>query len=221
MPSRRNAVFALSTAILLLAQPLLAFQSPLSDISIREAYFLGQRQDEKFSITLDKYTQHLASPKTGPYIESVSFLTPFAQVLRFSHDRSFGYSAQQAQLDFLSKPESVFVTVRIFFTASYSSLLPQPPNSRRDAPATYAVRPSDFWRDFHVATFGDGKEPLSTLSNHGEPTYRCDEGGCVLTGAFLRLEFPAEAFTSDTATIQIDPPEGATVSVDFDLSLLR
>jgi hypothetical protein len=35
------------------------------------------------------------------------------------------------------------------------------------------------------------------------------------------LEFPADAFTSDTSTIQVTPPEGDPVSVDFDLTRLR
>jgi len=43
-----------------------------------------------------------------------------------------------------------------------------------------------------------------------------------MTGATLKFEFPADAFTpSDSTTIDIDPPEGDPVSVDFDLIRLR
>jgi hypothetical protein len=35
------------------------------------------------------------------------------------------------------------------------------------------------------------------------------------------LEFPAVAFTSDFVTVQVIPPEGDPVSVDFDLTRLR
>ena len=49
-------------AAALLAQPILAFQSPLSDESVREAYFLGQRHDNSFELLLDKYTHHLPLP---------------------------------------------------------------------------------------------------------------------------------------------------------------
>jgi hypothetical protein len=56
----------------------------------------------------------------------------------------------------------------------------------------------------------------------GVPTYICGRhGGCTLTGATLQFDYPAKAFTSDTATIQIFPPEGDPLSVDFDLSALR
>jgi hypothetical protein len=42
-----------------------------------------------------------------------------------------------------------------------------------------------------------------------------------MTGATLKFEFPADAFTSDSTTIDIDPPEGDPVSAGFDLIRLR
>jgi hypothetical protein len=43
----------------------------------------------------------------------------------------------------------------------------------------------------------------------------------LLVGATLHLEFPASAFNSDSATVQIIPPEGPEVRVHFDLTALR
>jgi hypothetical protein len=43
----------------------------------------------------------------------------------------------------------------------------------------------------------------------------------MLIGATLEFDFPADAFTSGTAAIQVTPPEGDPVSVDFDLTRLR
>jgi hypothetical protein len=42
-----------------------------------------------------------------------------------------------------------------------------------------------------------------------------------LMGATLRLELPARFVDSDSATVQIVPPEGPEVWVDFDLTGLR
>jgi hypothetical protein len=82
-------------------------------------------------------------------------------------------------------------------------------------------RPHDFWRDFHVQIF-DGDQTLSPSDYHGHANYSCGRyGPCFLTGATLEFDFPADAFISDSATVQIDPPEGDPVSVDFDLSTLR
>ena len=39
--------------------------------------------------------------------------------------------------------------------------------------------------------------------------------------ATLYLDFPADAFASDSAAVDVIPPEGNPVSVDFDLSALR
>src|ERR1035438_794978 len=99
MPSHPHFAVALSTAALVFTQPLFAFDSPLSDEAGREAYFLGQRHDDSFVRTLEKYTTHLDAPETGPHIASVTFFTPFALVVQSSSQHATGYSAQQAALD--------------------------------------------------------------------------------------------------------------------------
>jgi hypothetical protein len=82
------------------------------------------------------------------------------------------------------------------------------------------VRPSDFWRDFRLRTFQ--KDQLVIPSNaNGHPLFQCSDAGCVLSGATLTFEYPAAAFTDTSATIQIDPPEGDPVVVDFDLTSFR
>jgi len=42
--------------------------------------------------------------------------------------------------------------------------------------------------------------------------------GCALIGATIELEIPPTPFASDSATIEVDPPEGDRVSGNFDLS---
>jgi hypothetical protein len=42
-----------------------------------------------------------------------------------------------------------------------------------------------------------------------------------LTGAILHLEFPAEDFAADVATVEVIPPEGEVLSVDFNLASLN
>lgn len=66
-----------------------------------------------------------------------------------------------------------------------------------------------------------GDENLTPAGFTGKPNSLCSRLGCTLIGATLYLTFPADAFTSDTATIQVLPPEGPEVSVDFDLTRLR
>jgi hypothetical protein len=198
---------------LLLTSAAFAFDTPLSDEAIREAYFLGQRHDASF---LSSYIKLLPAPKTGPHISSVSFLTPFAQLAQLSDHRIGSYSAQQARLDHLGQDEFVKITVEIYLTSSYGALIPNPAGSPALIP-----RPYDFWKDFRVQVY-NGNQIVSPSLSGGHPLYRCGRfGHCRPMGASLDLEFPAKGFTSDSATIQILPPEGEPASVDFDLIHLR
>lgn len=221
MRSPSRTCLGIFTAALLLAQPILAFQSPLSDEAVREAYFLGQRHDESMARLLNRYTKFLPAPTTGPHIYAVTFLTPFALLVQHS-SRQSNYSAQQAERDHHTDQEVVVIRIEIYLTSSYGAVIPESTGSRSGSPLGYRLRPFDFWRTFKFRIF-DGDEEIITDDLRGEPTYLCAAkgGGCRLTGAIVRLELPATAFTSDTATIDVIPPEGDPVSVDFDLTSLR
>jgi hypothetical protein len=221
MPSSFRPCLSVLAAALLLSPSCSAFDSPLSDQAIREAYFLGQRRDESFASFMDKYTKHLVRPKTGPHIASITFFTPFALAAQLSSQHSSGYSAQQADLDHRGQAESVKIIVQIFLTDSYPAFLPRPTGSRSGSPVGYVLRPFDFWKDFNVQVFTEDLE-LRPFTSSGEPNYLCSgDGGCTLTGATIQFEFLAESMASDSATIRVTPPEGDPVSLDFNLSSLR
>jgi len=209
-------------ATFLAATPSLAFNSPLSDEAIREAYFLGQRHDGSFARLLDRYSKSLPPPKSGPYIRSIRFLTPFAQLVHYSDAFVGNYSAQQAALDHRDHPETVEISVEILLTGSYGAIIAAPASPRADRPQAYQLRSHDFWKEFQVEVF-EGDETRAPTHFTGEPTVQCSRYGynCNLIGAMLHLEFPAAALNSESATIRVIPPEGPEVSVDFDLTALR
>jgi hypothetical protein len=208
-------------AVLLLSPSSFAFDTPLSDQAVREAYFLGQRRDESLAHFLAKYAKSLPPPKTGPHIASITFFTPFALLAQLSSEHSMGYSAQQAALDHKGQQESAKIIVQILLTETYPAFIPRPTGSRSGSPIGFVLRPSDFWKDFDVQVFSEDKE-IMALTSSGEPNYSCsDDGGCILTGATIQLEFLAQSFASNSSTIEVHPPEGDPVSVDFDLVSLR
>jgi hypothetical protein len=215
---RPNAVTL--TWLLILTPPSFAFDSPLSDTAVREAYFLGQRHDDSLPKLLEKYVLHLQPPKNGPYIESVSFFTPYILTALNASQQVSIYSAQQAQLDHLKNPEVVRVTVQIFLTESYSAYNAIVTGDDSHLSKGVFVRPSDFWRGFRLRVFQKDEMVIPTAAN-GHPLFQCNDGGCILSGATLTFEYPAASFVKDTATIQIDPPEGDPVVVDFDLTSFR
>jgi hypothetical protein len=215
-----SSLTAISLSLLLLAAPAFAFNSPLSDEAIREAYFLGQRHDESMAIFLAKYKKVFRAPETGPYISSVEFLTPFARQVLLSSQR-VNYSAQQAVKEHRSDDELVAVAIEIQLTQSYGAILSAQTSTNSHSPISYTLRPADFWKDFDVQVLSEEKSLEPTLFT-GEPNYTCgDYGRCVLIGATIRLELPAKLFASDAATVQVTPPEGSEVSVDFDLTKFR
>jgi len=214
----RLSALALAS-LLALAPSSSAFDTPLSDTAVREAYFLGQRHDDSLPKLLDKYVLHLPPPKTGPYIESVSFFTPYILTALTSSQQVSIYSAQQAQLDHLKTPEVVRVTVQISLTETYGPYRAVE-GGLDHSPKRVFIRPSDFWHDFRLRTFQKDEMVIPTTAS-GQPLYWCTDDGCTLSGATLTFEYPASAFADSSATIQIDPPEGDPVVVDFDLTSFR
>jgi hypothetical protein len=221
MPFPARIASSTMISALLVCQAAFAFGTPLSDQAVREAYFLGQRGDETMAAFLNKYTKFLPAPKTGPDIASVTFFTPFALLVQQSSEHTSGYSAQQAALDHRNQGEFARIIVQIQLTSSYAAYIVRPTGSRSGSPNGFVPRPYDFWKDFDVKVSSGDKE-LRPSSSSGQPNVLCSyEGGCELTGATLQFDFSAEDFASGSATINVNPPEGDLVSVDFDLDHLR
>jgi hypothetical protein len=213
--------FAICVALMMLAQPIFAFQSPLSEESVREAYFLGQRHDGSVERLFEKSTRRFPAPKSGPYVPFVMFSTPFVSAARLSNSYLGNYSAQQAELDHRAAgKEIVKITVEIQLTGPYGQFI-APAKANSNSASALIPRPDDFWRDFQVQIF-NGDQPLSNSVYHGRPNYSCGEyGPCILTGATVTFEFPADVFSADSASITVYPPEGEPLTADFDLGRLR
>src|SRR5262249_20754246 len=210
-------LFAIFAAFLFLSSSSCAFESHLSEQSARSAYFLGQRKDTSMSEFLARYAKHLPPPKIGPYVSAVTFSTPFAQLVEYS-SRQGQYNAQQAELDAKTKFSTVDITVYISLTETYTAYTSEPSHSRYSTP-TISLRRTDFWREFKFRVF-DGDELVESDSIYGDPQYLCSETGCFLTGSLVHLPFSAEAFTSSSATIEIETPDDQFISVNFDLAAL-
>lgn len=251
MPSSLRSCLAVLAAGLLFVPFSSAFQSPLSDEDIRDAYFLGQRNDEATARAFVSYLKMLPEPKSGPYISEVEVYTPYSQLVERSRLHSVGYSAQQAKKDYRATPDSLFVRIRIDFTATYGAfelyrsgrLLESPKGSSSDA------RP-DYHRDFRAGLSQKGEwiEPLSIqLAMAGWPAIghvpfpdytpflspasfhsgsrgssRSYQGSAYcFLGWNVWLQYDASDVDSSDATVEVLTTDGQHVSVPFDLSRLR
>ncbi len=163
MTQSLRSAFAVLFAALLLALPVFPFQSPLSDEAIRDAYFLGQRNNESTADFFASYLKTLPPPKSGPYISEVELYTPYSELVEWSRIHSVGYSAQQAAKDYHATSDSIFVRIRIDFTSTYGALelyrSRRPIEPPKDSSAT--PRP-DYYRDFRARLSQSGQwiEPL-------------------------------------------------------------
>src|SRR6266849_527188 len=125
MLSSFRLCLSILTAALLPSPSFFAFDTPLSDQAVREAYFLGQRHDESMARLLSRYTMFLPPPSTGPHIYAVTLLTPFALLVQHS-SRQSNYSAQQAAKDHHADDEFVSISIEILLTQSYGALIAGP-----------------------------------------------------------------------------------------------
>jgi hypothetical protein len=66
---------------LIASQAAPAYEHPLDTHSVRKAYFLGNRKDEKPAKFLAQYAERLPLPKTSPHVAEIGLLTPYAQVV--------------------------------------------------------------------------------------------------------------------------------------------
>lgn len=222
MFSISRSLFVITTTLLLVAPSATAFYSPLSDTAVRSAYFLGQRYKGSTGLFFEPYTRNLPAPKTGPYVTSIQFLTPFAQLVREYATRVGDYSAQQAQLDHRGKEENVIVIVKIALTATYSSILSPSEMTAAGLGENQNLRPSTFWKDFKYQAFDDeARRDPANISGKGD--FICGKwgGNCVLTGATITMELAAPAFSSQLATVEVTSPDGQVVHADFDLASIR
>src|SRR5437879_11542562 len=157
--SSARPIASVLLALVLSTPSTFAFDTPLSDEAVREAYFLGQRRDDTMATFLNKYTKFLSPPKTGPHIYSVTFFTPFALLVQQSSQHTSGYSAQQSALDHRDQGEFVGSVVRGQLTDSYGPFIARPTSSRSGSPAGLAPRPCGVWKDFEVQVCSEASKP--------------------------------------------------------------
>lgn len=248
MTSPSRTCLGIFTAALLLTQPILAFQSPLSDEAVREAYFLGQRHNESTAAFFSHYLKTLTPPESGPYISEAEIYTPYSQMVDLSELHSVGYSAQQASKDYRASSDTLLVRIRIDFTATYGALeLYRSGRLLDPARRGSASRAPDYYRDFRAGLSQKGEwiEPLSIqvvptvwpASGHipswgfvsprsfgptldGDAYYN-GGGGCCFIGWLVWLQYDANDVDSDDATVEVFTTDGQHIEVPFDLSHLR
>jgi hypothetical protein len=201
--------------------PSFAYDTELSDIAVREAYFLGQRNDEKTRTFFASYTRDLALPNKGPYISEIRLLTPLAQVVQVSSQTTSGYSAQQAQLDYESRGDSLLLIVHIEFTPTYGLIDAGHSSDQAAGAKGITLRTEDFWQGFRYG-IKQNEDWIDPRSLRAEAQYGgLDNSGSVLIGAWVYIEYDARNIPSDDTEVHVFTPDGQDVTVTFNLAKLH
>jgi len=187
-------------AVLLLASPkgTKAYDFPLSESSIRDAYFLGTRQTSLGSRFLAEYTHEIPGLTLDSYRSFASLETPFTQVAIFSSKR-LNYSAQDAVKVFLGKS----LDFRIHLEICY--MLDAPPDGLQ-------VRIVQKKKDL-VPDSSERALFFPASDKYGGPA--------PSIGETIDLVFSPDKIDSSTLSILIDTPDGQQAQLDLDLRTLR
>jgi len=216
VPSSFRSGLAILTSALLMTSVAFAFKAPLSDEAVREAYFLGQRHDDRTAQFLETYRRYSPVPKTGPHVFVVELYTPYAQAVEASSKHGAGYSAQQARQDYQARGDSLRVGVYVRYTPTYGPGFPYSPNTVPGQTGTP--------KDFQVRLTLNG-ETVECRSVRYEGTRMGTGGGkgggSRSTGFIVWQEYDASNSTSTDAAVEVDTPDGQRVVAPFDLSRLR
>lgn len=203
---------------LLLALPALAYQYPLSTTDIRDAYFIGARNDDRTAAFFSDYSKHLPAPPSGPDVDQVTIDTPYTQVVRRSRGAA-NYNSVDAVEEFDGRPMNFRVTVRFYFTETYTPA----PLTRTDGISLIPLPYPDFWNDFKVRLMQD--KEIRPKSVGGAPIYPMltdvDGPPPLPIGGTIEVDYdPAKIDTAD-ATVEVITPDGQDILVPFPLSQLR
>lgn len=216
LPTLRRITTCVAATWLGFAPASLAYDFPLGSESIREAYFLGRRNDEKTIKFLASYIKRLPLPEKGPYISEISLYTPYAQIVLNSWRNAALYSAQQAEQEYRTLGDTIHVRVVIEFTPTFNAMEGVRPD-KDAADKEGLVRRSDgFWREFQYE-LRQNKNVIKPKSTNGKPIYS-DSG---FSGAEVQLEYYAKSIASGETTFEVSTPDDHHVSAQFDLSELR
>jgi len=215
----QRSLLAVTTALLVLP-PAFAYETPLTDKTVREAYFLGQHHDASTQSALKPYQHHLPAPKSGPYISEIRVMTPFAQVVEASNAQSAGYSAQQAAADYHSHADTIVVRFHIEFTPSYGYIESDRDRADLAAEKGISLRSADFWQAFNTG-LSQNDQWIEPLSRDGEPIFSHSSESSEMIGAYIWVTYDAHDVSSDEAIAEIFTPDGQHVTSTFDLSTLR
>jgi hypothetical protein len=198
-PGKNTLILA---PLILIATPAFAgYEYPLPSPEIRNAYFLGTRNNYQTVDFLSAYAHRIQEPQNSDYtITEIDTLTPYAQVVQRGAKNTPGDSEVQTETDLASHPLRFVVKVQVIFNSVLygDSILRQGSSP-----------------DFSIEVKQGQK--LAPLKMAGYPFW--SESGP--SGVDLVGEFDPAKIASAPMHITVHTPDGKSIKTDFDLTKLK
>jgi hypothetical protein len=196
---------SISLLAILVAQPVAAYDYPLSSESIRQAYFLGSGDPDKRTLFFEKYTKRYPIPKSGVYLGLIEFETPYVQIAERISQNVSNYHAPDAVEQFLGKPATCRVRVEIYWGYNDASAI--------------TGRGGHGQLDYTVRLKQNDKEV--PLKSKWTQTLVAGYSVPVDVGIEFDNEYDADNVESGPATVEVVGADGKTLTEEFDLDSLR
>jgi hypothetical protein len=210
----RVILFGTFVIIALIALPALAYQYPLSESDIRNAYLLGYAKDLNTTNFFAQYTRQFPTPTSGPHVATITLKTPYAQVAELGQS-AVNSDVQGAEEQFANKKFSLLVRVEVDMTATY----PAPPVSN---PANPDSLVPDFQNDINIQLVQDDKKIDAQSTRVYLLTSDAISQTSQVSGAIIELKYDPDNVNPDASvTVKVHTPDDQHLKATFDLSQLR
>ncbi|MFZ3214450.1 MAG: hypothetical protein WA192_00140 [Candidatus Acidiferrales bacterium] len=213
-PSGLAVLLGTFVILALIALPALAYQYPLSDSDIRNAYLLGYAKDLNTTTFFAQYVCQFPTPESGPHVATITLKTPYAQVAELGQS-AVNSDVQGAEEEFANKKFSLLVRVEVDLTATYPApAVSNPVNSGSLVP--------DFQQDFKIQLIQDGKKIGAQSTRVYLLTSEGFSRAAQVSGAILELKYdPDNVKPDEGVTVKVHTPDDQRLKATFDLSQLR
>jgi len=202
-------------ATLAVGIPTLAFEYPLSDTAIREAFLTGNANNDEAAQLFLKYAHSLPAPESGPYVSTISVRTPYEQVAERGATVT-NYHAEEAEEEFLGKAMPFLVRVEIDFTPTYPVYPPVGPDGSHSM-----LQPlPDYEHDFKIDVIQNGKL-RATATRAYLLTSDASYNIWGTSGLVIEKQYDPEKIDSSDLTVRVRTPDGQDVETTFDMGDIK
>lgn len=204
MPMSCRRSVAVLAALFLSAQAAGAYHYPLQSEAVRDAYFLGERNNFQTTDCLLQYVKHFSEPSSGRYfIAEIQIATPYQQIVLRGQRDTPGDSEVQTETDLRNQPLNFIVRVRIGLNFD-----------DRDIPKQPSVWPA---LSPDLAIHVTQRHALTSISETHEGVYNHH----ALVGWLFELQFNAAKISSAPLRISVKTPDGQIQEAEFDMAKIQ